>query len=322
MLAALGCGSGSTEGPPVPAPDSATVEASVDSALPADTSASDTCFDSTTDAPTPLPDGDATESEVGAPEHLYGVTVDDIAPLTAIVDALGKFRKRPTARIVFDEGQPASYYKDAVAKIGKVAGVMGEILDSQYVNTLSVADYGKRTTEYLDALGATVDLWEVGNEINGEWLGTTSDVVAKASSAFDLVRKRGYRTALTLYWNAPCYSKADHEMFTWTAANIPDSMKKGLDYVLVSYYDDDCPGTKPDWPTVFAKLAAMFPAAKVGIGECGTTKDAAKTEFINRYYTLTVPEPRYVGGGFWWYFVGDMVPATKPLWSVLDATMK
>ena len=65
-----------------------------------------------------------------------------------------------------------------------------EVLEEQ----ATAGRWHRQMTEYLDALGATVDIWEVGNEINGEWLGTTSDVVAKASIAFDLVRKRGYRT--------------------------------------------------------------------------------------------------------------------------------
>lgn len=290
----------------------------VDSAVVEETSITDTSMDTTAVMDT----NEAAIDSAVTPERIFGVTVDDIAPLTSIVDSLAKLPHKPTARIVFDEGQAPAYYTDAVAKIGAVAFVMGELLDSQFVKPVTIDGYGKRATEYLDALGGKVDIWEVGNEINGEWLGTTSDVAAKAKSAFDLVKARGYKTALTLYWNASCYSKADHEMFAWTEANIPAAMKNGLDYVLVSYYDDDCPGTKPVWADVFAKLAMMFPTAKLGIGECGTTTAANKTEFINRYYGLTVPEPRYVGGQFWWYFVNDMVPSTKPLWSVLATAMK
>jgi hypothetical protein len=46
----------------------------------------------------------------------------------------------------------------------------------------------------------------VGNDINGEWLGTTPDVVAKMKGAYDLVKARGNRTALTLYYNHNCFS--------------------------------------------------------------------------------------------------------------------
>ena len=36
-------------------------------------------------------------------------------------------------------------------------------------------------------------------------------------------------------------------------------MKTGLDYLLVSYYEVDCHGHKPDWQQVFSQLATMFP---------------------------------------------------------------
>jgi hypothetical protein len=36
---------------------------------------------------------------------------------------------------------------------------------------------------------------------------------------------------------------------------------------------------------------------------------------------MSLPEPRLVGGSFWWDFRQDMVPNTLPLWSVLDAAL-
>ena len=130
------------------------------------------------------------------------------------------------------------------------------------------------------------------------------------------------KTALTLYYNQNCWEKADHEMFAWTAANVPDRMKAGLDYVLISYYEDDCNGLQPDWNTVFNRLATMFPNSKVGIGECGTTKAASKATYIDRYYRMNVTAPRFIGGYFWWYFKQDMVPYTSGLWSTISSAMQ
>src|SRR5262245_58857473 len=43
-------------------------------------------------------------------ERIWGVTIDDVSNLTAIVDALQKLPARPTARVVFDKGvAPADY---------------------------------------------------------------------------------------------------------------------------------------------------------------------------------------------------------------------
>jgi len=270
-------------------------------------------------------------SDAGAPERVWGVTVDAIDPLADIVESLSKLPVRPTTRIVFDEFVPATDYADATKQIHAVSDVMGEILDSFYVSQYSVSEYTARTTEYLSLLSADVDVWEVGNEVNGEWLCAqnassctaqqTKDVVAKIQGAHDLVVQHGGQTALTLYYNEDCWSDPANEMFTWAEANLPPALRQSLDWVLVSYYEDDCNGLQPDWETVFAKLAQDFPNSKLGIGECGTTKAASKAEYVNRYYTMSVSQPRFVGGFFWWYYRQDMVPYTKALHVTLSSAI-
>jgi hypothetical protein len=256
------------------------------------------------------------------PTPIYGVTVDDISELPAIIESLQRLSRKPTARIVFDETVGPAYYRKAAIAMSQVSYLMGEILDSAYVRRISVNGYLNRTTRYLDSMGDIVHIWEVGNEVNGEWLGTTSSVVAKISGAYDLVKARGKVTALTLYYNEECWSRRANEMFTWAQANIPARMKQGLDYVLISYYEEDCNDLRPDWPTVFAKLAAMFPNSKIGFGEVGTSDPARKAETLQRYYTMKIDQPNYIGGHFWWYYREDMVPWTLPLWSVLNTAIQ
>ncbi len=256
------------------------------------------------------------------PTPIYGVTVDDISELPAIIESLQRLSRKPTARIVFDETVGPAYYRKAAIAMSQVSYLMGEILDSAYVRRISVNGYLNRTTRYLDSMGDIVHIWEVGNEVNGEWLGTTSSVVAKISGAYDLVKARGKVTALTLYYNEECWSRRANEMFTWAQANIPARMKQGLDYVLISYYEEDCNDLRPDWPTVFAKLAAMFPNSKIGFGEVGTSDPARKAETLQRYYTMKIDQPNYIGGHFWWYYREDMVPWTLPLWSVLNTVIQ
>lgn len=267
--------------------------------------------------PGPLPPADG-GSPAPSTGKMFGVTLDAVEPVSDVVAALAAHARRPTARIVFDEFVPATSYASAVGQIGKVSDVLGELLDSFYVKQYSVEAYLARTREYLDALGSNVAIWEVGNEINGEWLGATPDVVQKMSGAYDLVKVRGYKTELTLYYNKNCWERADHEMFTWVTANVPERMKQGLDYVLVSYYEDDCNGYQPNWQQVMDDVGRLFPNAKIGIGECGTTRSASKATYLDRYYNLKVDHPRFVGGYFWWYYKQDMVPKTKALWSTLE----
>lgn len=246
------------------------------------------------------------------PNPLYGVTVDSVDNLQEIVTSLQSLARKPTARIVFDEVPPAQYVTP-VSKIHEVSYVMGELLDSYYFKKYSVAEYSERTRQYLDALGSNVDIWEVGNEINGAWLGDTPTVVAKMTTAYDLVKERNGRTALTLY-----HDQSSEGMLAWANEHVPQRMKQGLDYVLVSFYEDDQGGIKPDWPMVFGRLAKMFPNSKIGFGEVGTKHYGLKESYIDRYYTMQVPEPNFVGGYFWWYFKQDMVPNTKPLWRELN----
>ena len=278
-------------------------------------------------AGTAMPDATAavvvssTRPQLPMPNQMVGVTIDGITNISDTVTALKSLSKVPTTRIVFDEFVPASSYRDATVKVRNVSYVMGELLDSFYVKQYSVQQYLDRTKEYLSVLGDVVDIWEVGNEINGEWLGNNADVVAKMTGAYDIVKAQGKTTELTLYYNKDCWSRSSNEMFTWANNNIPARMKQGLDYVLVSYYEDDCNGLQPDWPTVFRQLHNMFPNSKIGFGEVGTTNTAKKAEYVNRYYTKNITEPGYVGGYFWWYFRQDMAPMTKTLWGTLNTAI-
>jgi hypothetical protein len=254
--------------------------------------------------------------------QLYGVTIDSISKLPQIVSSLKGLSRKPTTRIVFDELVAANDYREAATKIHEVSYVMGEILDSFYLKQFSVDSYGARVSEYLDTLSDTVDIWEIGNEINGEWAGKTPEVAAKMTRAYDLVKARGLTTELTLYYNAGCYEKQANEMFAWAESNIPPRMKVGLDYVLVSYYEDDCENLQPKWQAVFDRLGDMFPNSKIGMGEVGSLKAAKKEAYMRRYYSQRIDHPRYVGGYFWWYGKQDLVPSSKPLWSVFNGLIE
>jgi len=261
------------------------------------------------------------------PDKLWGVTTDSIDKLPDILKSLAYLgqKHKPITRIVFDENQPPAEYAQAVSAIHEKSWILGEILDSQHVKEISVDGYVARAKAYLAAFPDTVDIWEIGNEINGEWLiakdGSAADVVAKMVGAFDVIHAAGKRTALTLYYNQDCWSDPKHEMFAWTAAHVPGRMRTALDYVLVSYYEDDCNGLQPDWNAIFLELRKMFPGAKLGIGECGTVHGADKISYIQRYYGMKVNDPGFVGGYFWWYFHQDMVPDTAPLLTVLHGAI-
>ena len=253
-----------------------------------------------------------------AASKLYGVTIDDVTGLKDIRSSLSAHCQKMTARIVFDENIPATDYKSAVDTIHVVAYTMGELVDSYAMKNYSLSSYLSRTNEYFNLLGGKVDIWEIGNEVNGEWCGTIQSVISKISGAYSLVKKAGGKTALTLYYNPNCYSVAKNEMFFWVNNFLPDSMKKSLDYVLVSYYEDDCNDFQPNWQTVFDSLHVLFPNSLLGIGECGTALSPKKADLMKKYYSLNISTAGFIGGNFWWYYKTDCVPKTKALWDTLN----
>ncbi len=276
--------------------------------------------------------GGAGAAQSGGCPYLYGVTADSVADLTGLVDSLQSLPHKPAVRVVFDETESPASYAQAIPALHEVSYVMGTIVDADYVADFTVEQYTQRTRDYLAAFPTDVDLWEVGNEINGNWLDTTpggvQDVIDKMTGAFDLVQIAGKRTALTLYG---C-NDADrsHDMLNWVRQNVPSRMLKGLNYVLVSFYEGDCGVPAPDWAAVFGELHALFPNACLGFGECGAvdangndiTNVSLAGPYLRRYYGLKVDVPNYVGGYFWWYFYEDMVPKTKPMFPILSAAMQ
>jgi hypothetical protein len=255
-------------------------------------------------------------------EHVYGVTITSVLRLPETVEALSKLPHKPTTRIVFDEWVDPEYYSNAIFQINKVSYIMGEMLDSYAFDDYDEKDYGKRVKAYLNYYPEKVDVWEIGNEINGPWLGSTKSVMKKISTAFDIVKMNNKKAAITFFYNAGCTEDPDYEMFNWISQHMPDKMNKKLDYVFVSYYEDDCKNGDPDWQAIFDKLHKIFPNAKLGIGECGTKNTDKCEELIKEYYKINVTTPNFIGGYFWWYFKRDCVPFTKPMWGVLSAAMK
>jgi hypothetical protein len=256
----------------------------------------------------------------------YGVTIDDVTRLPQIVASLAHLPVRPWVRIPFDPGMQPADYRQAVGAIAKVSGIMAEPVDSSEVTGYTTRQYVARFRTYYRAFRASVKLWEIGNEVNGNWLGPARTVTQDIEGAYTAIHQAGGQTALTLSYEPNCAGDPSHDMWTWATRNIPAQLKQGLDYVLVSYYEEDCNDYRPstaEWAKVFTRLHAMFPRAKLGFGEVGTNPAdsvAYKRATLNRYYRLRVPVPGYVGGYFWWYYAEDMVPYEhNVLWAALSS---
>jgi len=245
---------------------------------------------------------------------IHGVTVDDRNDirddlfLKKLLTSLGHLSVTPTTRIVYAPGNKngsfsANSYLDATTQIRSVGPVLGQPVDSFYMKCFTPAEYLSRFKDYVNTLGKVVDIWEVGNEINGEWLfGTTEECVPQAS------------------------------VKTTSQADVVTKMTDTYDYLKSQgkVYELDCNGIRPDWQQVFTQLAALFPNAKLGFSEFGWSDsrpadDSVIEDLISRTYAVHPNVPNWVGGGFYWEFAIDMVPydpASGSLWSTIDAALK
>ncbi|AMP37039.1 hypothetical protein [Ralstonia solanacearum] len=278
---------------------------------------------------------------------IYGVTLDDVSNINAIVASLTHLPYKPTVRVVFDPGTTAADYYPALVKLHAVAYVMGEIMDSYYFPS-DLTTYTARTQELVGTLKNVVDVWEIANEINGEWLRTDSngpnslaaseetDIGNMVAAAHDIVKANGGLTAVTLYYNDDgkgnnCWQLPMDSWRTWATTFLPARVRQGADYALFSYYPyQDCPGLSPSWTSDFKLLEQVFPVAKVGFGEVGTSSiyapKSVQQNLITTYYPMGAKQmagdPRFIGGYFWWNYVEQMLPySTSSYWSLLKQTI-
>lgn len=275
---------------------------------------------------------------------LRGVTLESVRRLDAIERALVRHSFRPTVRIVFQQGTGPGHYARVVRRLRGDAYLMGQILDSTAVRRTTVREYRNRTRAFVRRFGRRFDFYEIGNELNGEWLGRPRTINAKVAAAYDVVEKQharlGLRSVITLnYWpSRDCYAH-DWEATLPFARRMPRRVRQGVDMVLLSFYETACsPRARPtahQLGSTLRSLARIFPHARVGIGELGAQGRAdglprdptlAEKERIARRYIGMHDRlradvgPRFVGGYFWWYYATDAVPWDRPrsLWPVLE----
>ena len=268
--------------------------------------------------------GAMANSSPDLPKPLRGITLDSIENLNQSLNLIKSSSQKLTVRVVMDSDESLDNYGKAVEALHPHAYVMVQVVDSQEMAQKSVADVRSRAAQAMAKFGDKVDLWEVGNELNGDWAGSSpGEINAKVAAAHDVVAQAGRPTALTLnYWSSPdCYEHAweDTMRFAHTVSRQPD-------YVFLSIYETAC--DPPQHPTAadiahtLTALGTVFPHARLGIGEVGAqnrsdgrSQDpglAEKQQIAQCYYGMhnelrAQVGPRFVGGYFWWYFHADAV---------------
>jgi len=239
----------------------------------------------------------------------WGATFDTIAG--GISDLQNLKELYPSGgwlRICFDPGERPRYYIGEV-RLAHSLGlrVIGQILDSSEMRRMSVDAFERRTRAYVDAL-PEVDEWETGNEVNGNWLGSTASVVAKTRYASRYVKTHTHaRVLVTLYWELGEGSVVN-STFTWARANLR-SIVASVDDLGISLYPRQSPMGEA-FDRVVTALHDAFPRQRIMITELDygrgpgwgwTSRDAVAAT----YQSAILGYPYSGGGTFWWYFVEE-----------------
>lgn len=262
-----------------------------------------------------------------------GVTIDtrDVPSdiWAGIVNLAGD--REPWVRIVFDADEPATSYVPMV-RAAHDAGVrvLGQFLDSSEMASFPLAQFQERVRTYVATL--SVEAWEVGNEINGSWLGP--DAAEKSRWAADYVKRNTDAvTVLTLYWLLG-EDEPEWSTFNWVHTNVDTAWRDDLDMIALSTWVEEHPlGISFD--RVFAALARQFPNQQLVVGELGYGSadlehvwwwgdpadklGAGRLAVAHDYMTLAADRPWLLGGGYWWYYAEEAFPVND-LWHALADT--
>lgn len=266
----------------------------------------------------------------------WGVTVDRTDGYPAVIASISDLVENVTGdahvRIVFDEGVPATDYDGIVdAALGAGIVVVGQILDSSAMASATLAQWQARVREYVDHF-PQITTWEIGNEVNGEWLGTEVRQKLEYAASYVKTANPSDTTLLTFYWQMGTAGSAANALFQWIHDNVTPALSSKVDVVALSTWIGDAPlGLAFD--EVFERLHAAFPAQQLAIGELGywepgTTRawwwrsqadptTTVREALAEQTYVASFAFPYAKGGVFWWYYVQEMAART-PLWDAVN----
>jgi len=271
-----------------------------------------------------------------ARRYWWGVTVDRTTDYVNVIQSVSDMVENvPTdayARIVFDEFVPATHY-DAIVAAAQAAGVtvVGQILDSTSLPYYTLAQFQARVQEYVGHF-PQIDIWEIGNEVNGEWLGTQVREKIEYAAGYIKSADPGDTTMLTFFWQMGTADQASNTLFQWIADNVSPALTANLNVIALSTWIGGAPfGIAHD--EVFERINAIFPAQTVVMGELGywsrgTTKawwwrsrdnptTTVRRALAEHMYLANLAFPYSDGGVFWWYYYQEMYGGTS-LWDTVN----
>jgi len=246
---------------------------------------------------------------------VIGVTIDRIEKpgIGDIYEALRKIPQIDSCAVVCDPGRSTDDYYELIAGapiyLSKRFPVYLTLFDSSEMAAgINPSSYRKKFLQFINRFPFHEVIYEVGNEINGEWVKGGFDL---SLLAHETCKESYQKTLLTLYLNEGCYG--NDESFIWTWLDNHDvSLFKELDYIGISFYEKDCKGVEPNWDLVFSRVSSYFPDSKIIIRECGSEEGHFSKKLFKKYYqNFKGNHEKFEGFFGWWYFCNQVVLSEK-----------
>jgi hypothetical protein len=209
--------------------------------------------------------------------------------------------------------------------------VMGCVLDAtQWPKTMTPELYAERTKNLVLHYKGKIASWEVGSELNGDWIGGASapfspeQVFRIYSAGAGKVKEldSGLETVATLYAWEETAPDREHALSGWLAAQGKRGFGRNLDVVGLSVQPEDNP-MGMGLERAFDAVGDAMPAQKLMLSSLGFVEkdelkgywwlapddvDGARKDIAILYPTASCAMPRSLCGGFWWQTIDQMLP--------------
>lgn len=209
--------------------------------------------------------------------------------------------------------------------------VMGCVLDTaQWPRSMTPELYAERVKNVLLHYKGKVDSWELGSELNGDWLGGVKDpftsdeafkiYMAGAAKARELLP--GVELVATLYaWEQTAPDPA-HSLSGWLKAYVPRGFGRHADVVGLSVWPEDNPAGM-GFERYFHAVADALPRHRLMLSSLGYVEgdavngywwldpkdvDGGRKDLLILYTTASCAFRASACGGFWWQTLDQMLP--------------
>jgi len=209
--------------------------------------------------------------------------------------------------------------------------VMGSVLDSTaWPKTMTPELYAERTKNLVLHYRGKISSWEVGTELNGDWLGgasapfTPEQVYLTYTAGVNKVKELDpeLETVATLYAWEETAPDREHALSGWIPKQVKRGFGRNLDVVGLSIQPEENP-LGMGFERAFDGASEALPRQKLMVSSLGYVEkeelkgywwlapddaDGARKDIAILYTTASCAMPRSLCGGFWWQTLDQMLP--------------